>query len=121
MREPSNETSGSPTRADLCVEIDRMMTSLWQRRSGVRPVSVSTEYVGDVVRCRIEEGESPPDGDDAPEVAIVNSIDTRGYKHEAQGLVERLTKRRVLGFIAKHPDDHLSTNAFILEAVRVRH
>ncbi|MGH2954737.1 MAG: hypothetical protein ACRDK9_12135 [Solirubrobacterales bacterium] len=123
MRDPSEKASAAPaTRAEVCDEIGRMVSSIWQRRSGVRPAGVSTEYVGDAVRCEIRQGESPPDvAGDETEDASIGSFDSRGYQHEAQAAVKRLTGRTVLAFIAKQGENGSAKNVFILERVLVKH
>jgi hypothetical protein len=121
MPDPSGQGSVSgATRAEACDQIGRAVSSLWQRRSGVRPASVSTEYVGDVVRCQIEQGEGPEDAADADtEDAGVDALGARGYQLQAQAAVRRLTGRKVLAFVAKSEGEP-ATNAFILEARRVK-
>jgi hypothetical protein len=122
MSDPNGQAAVPDTRTEVCNEIDRMMTSLWQRRSGVRPASVTTEYVGNVVRCEIQEGHPPSPADDGDaEDPIVSSIDTRGYQIEARRGVERFTHRTVLGFITKRSDDLPARDTFVLEAARIRH
>ena len=114
-------TEGNPTKAQLCDQIGRAVGSLWTRRSGVRPTSVNTEYVGDVVRCTIEDGETPPepDADAAPQDDAIGEV---GYQNQAQAAVRRLTGRTVMGFTLK-PIKNTSTvtNAFILERIRTKY
>jgi hypothetical protein len=122
MRDPTEKASPArASRADVCDQIGRTVSSLWQRRTGARPASVSTEYVDDVVRCEIRQGEAPPDvaGGD-PGDGTNGMLNSSGYQHGAVTAVERLTGRTVRAFIAKRHNDAPTTNAFILEAVRVR-
>jgi hypothetical protein len=109
-------TSPSPGRTQLCDEIGRAVGALWQRRSGVRPTSVATEYVGDVVRCSISEGEAGDDAATDPEL-----IGERRYENEAQAAVRRLTGRTVMGFTHRRAKDTGDVaNAFILARQQVR-
>jgi hypothetical protein len=108
--------SQSQGRAQLCDEIGRAVGALWQRRSGVRPTNVATEYVGDVVRCSISEGEAEAEADASPEL-----IGERHYENEAQAAVRRLTGRNVMGFTHRRTKDTGSVaNAFILARHQVR-
>ena len=121
MGDPSEEASPARTaRADVCDQIGRSVGSLWQRRSGIRPASVSTEYVGDVVRCEIRQGESTRDADDGAEEENVSTLNASGYQHGAQAAVERITGRSVRAFIAKRDKGPGTTQAFILEPLRIK-
>lgn len=94
----------------LCDEIGRAVGALWQRRCGVRPSTISTEYVGDVVRCTIDEG-----SDSADPAALDDLLDDRHYEREAQAAVRRLTGRPVMGFTQKRATAGTQVkNAFIL-------
>ena len=120
MEDPqARATASSSSRPEICDEIGRAVGSLWQRRSGVRPASVSTEYVGDVVRCTIEQGDgaqADAEGDEAQEMGA------NAYDHEARAAVAKLTGRTVVGFIAKPvPAGAPATNSFILEANKTRY
>jgi hypothetical protein len=118
MPDPSPQSADTaPTRSQICDEVGRAVGSLWQRRSGVRPASVSTEYVDDVVRCTIEGGDGSPEGDEAG-----NSLLPRAYELEARAAVVRLTGRDVKGYIDKAAKgDSAATNAFILERARIKY
>ena len=121
MADPTAEAGTTPpAESQVCEEIGRAVGSLWRRRSGVRPASVSTEYVGDVVRCTIKAGDAADAGEQAEGVeSKTDSIGPGGYQHHAQAAVARLTGRTVVGFVAKDvKGDTAATNAFILEAVR---
>src|SRR4051812_16280467 len=115
MADPIEAGPERTTRSDICDQVGRSVGSLWQRRFGSRPSSVSTEYVGDVVRCRIEPGQA--DGEDSAEAEA--PIPARVYEQEAQAAVARLTSRKVAAFVAKQPNnDPATTNVFILERAR---
>lgn len=120
MSDPIYKPSAAEARADVCDQIGRSLSSLWQRRSGVRPASVSTEYVGDVVRCQIHENEVSPEADGDETEDRADSINTHGYQIQAAAAVERVTRRTVKAFIAKD-ESAPATNAFILEPVRIKH
>lgn len=114
-----NATLDRPTRSQLCDQVGRAVGSLWQRRSGVRPASISTEWVGDVVRCTIEEGEPAADADDAGQQ---DGLEVRPYEDEAQAAVRRVTGRSVIGFVSKTgKKDSAVTQAFILAKPHVKH
>ncbi len=122
MSDPSTAPaeSRSQTRDDVAKEIGRSLSSIWQRRDGARPVTIETEYVGDVVRCVVEQGEAPPPEDG--EEPVESSTDSKGYGREAQATVARLTKRSVSAYIAKrNAKTGQATNTFILERIRTKH
>lgn len=124
MSDPNQGASVTyASRPEVCDQIGRAVGSLWQRRSGVRPAGVNTEYVGDVIRCTIEHGEAPEVAADADvEAPATDSIDAGGYQFEAQAAVARLTGRTVVGFVAKRvPSGAPATNTFILEAAQVKY
>jgi hypothetical protein len=120
MGDPTEKESAAPTRADVCDQIGRNVSSLWERRSGVRPASVTTEYVGDVVRCQIHENDVSPEADGDEREERDDSINLHGYQIQAAAAVERVTRRTVKALIAKH-EKAPATNAFILEPVRTKH
>lgn len=126
MPDPSPETEAPSSNSRVCDEIGRAVGSLWQRRSGVRPTSVQTEFINDVVRCTIDRGaevEPAADGE-APEPATGKSdpLGDVGYQRLAQVAVSEATGRTVTGFIAKRvKEGEPATNSFILEPVRTRH
>jgi hypothetical protein len=125
MPDPSPETDTRSSNTQVCDQIGRAVGSLWQRRSGVRPASVHTEFINDVVRCTIDRGEEPEVEADADAEAPNGSSDSLGdlaYRRLAQVAVSEATGRTVTGFIAKRvKDGEPATNAFILEPVRTRH
>ena len=119
MSEPMVTPGVSQARADVSEQIGRSLSSIWQRREGVRPVTVETEYVGDVVRCVIQPGE--PSAEEAEE-ARTDPSEATSYDREARGAVARCTKRSVFAYIAKeNSKTDQVTNTFILEAIRVKH
>ncbi len=119
MSDPSPETETGTSTSQVCDEIGRAVGSLWQRRSGVRPNSVQTEYVKDVVRCTIERGAEPEADGDTPAQSTLGALT---YQRLAAVAVSDLTGRTVTGFVAKKvKDGEPQTNAFILEPIRTRH
>jgi hypothetical protein len=120
MSDPTVVPGASRARADVSEQIGRSLSTIWQRREGVRPVTIETEYVGDVVRCVIQPGE--PSAEEADEPRAADPPDAKSYDREAQGTVARLTKRSVFAYIAKeNSKTDQVTNTFILEAIRVKH
>ena len=109
------------SESEVCADIGRAIGSVVQRRSGARPSAVHTEFVGDVVRCTIDE--APGDGDIASmPISELAPSEVRGYEREAGATVARLTGRAVVGFIATPAAGSASTtNTFILDAVRTRY
>lgn len=117
-------TNPSDQDQDLSAEIERSLGSIWQRRSGTRPASISAEIRGDAVRCAIEPGEpaeSPSDGEpEADDEA--SASDAYSFRVESIAAVTRITHRPVSAFIDKV--DAKSGNArqtFILERARIRY
>lgn len=120
MPDPSPETEAPSANSLVCEEIGRAVGSLWQRRSGVRPNSVRTEYVKDVVRCTIDRGAEPEANGDAE--VDTSTLGALTYQRLAQVAVADLTGRTVTGFVAKRVKaGEPATNTFILEPLRVRH
>ena len=120
MADPQHEpVAGTPAESEVCAEIGRAVGSLRQRSSGARPASVRTEYVGDVVRCTIEDG-PPSDAEDDATTGDSAALGSRRYRAGAEAAVTRVTGRRVVGFVAKSADD-ATLNTFILERVRIKH
>lgn len=115
----------APRESAISSEIARTVGSIWQRRAGVRPSSVSTEVHGDTIRCRIEEGEAPAaDAEDADgdEPATVDSTGTNAHRTEGVAAVARITKRNVSAYICKHDAKNgVATQTFILERSRVKY
>jgi hypothetical protein len=121
MPDPSPEADAPSSTSQVCDQIGRAVGSLWQRRSGVRPTSVDTEYVNDVVRCTINPG-AETEADAEAETAASGGLGTIGYQRLAQVAVSEATGRTVTGFVAKRvKEGEPATNAFILEPVRTRH
>ena len=121
MPDPSPETDVPTSTSQVCDQIGRAVGSLWQRRSGVRPASVHTEFINDVVRCTIDRGPEPEADPDA-EAPASDSLGDLAYRRLAQVAVSEATGRTVTGFIAKRvKEGEPATNAFILEPVRTRH
>jgi hypothetical protein len=118
---PASSTDRS-SRSQISDEVARAVGALWQRRSGVRPASVTTEYVGDVVRCTIEPGaDAEPTGEDG-DASAQELLPAYRYEQEAQASVSKLTGRNVTAFVAKADKKDLAvTNAFILERTRTKH
>ena len=87
-------------------EIARSLSSIWQRRTGVKPNSISATVDGDVVRCAIDAGEA---------------VDS-GYQQEACAAVTRIAHRKVSAFIAStDKDTGAATQKFIFERMRIKY
>jgi hypothetical protein len=98
--------------------------SIWQRRTGARPNSVSTKIEGDAVRCVIEEGKPTAEETEAlaADESEVAGTDSNAYQHEASAAISRITKRTVSAYIAKRDKKTgLATQTFILERVRTKY
>jgi hypothetical protein len=119
--ETATEEAAAPS---VSTEIERSVGSIWQRRTGARPASVSTKIEGDAVRCVIEEGEPTAEESAALEQAepAIGGTDSNAYRHEASAAVARITKRTVSAYIAKRDKQTgLATQTFILERVRTKY
>ena len=103
-REPAADDAKGPGITD---EVARSLSSIWQRRTGERPSSISATYEGDVVRCSIDAGEQQVES---------------GYQHEACAAVTRIAHRKVSAYIAgTDPDTGAVTQKFIFERIRVKY
>jgi hypothetical protein len=112
MSEPTSARAETSTRSEISTEIGRSLSSIWQRRNGERPVAIETEYVGDVVRCVIEDGGAET------EDGTSGSI---GYRHEVQTTIARLTRRPVQAYMAgRDKKTGHATQTFILEPIRIK-
>jgi hypothetical protein len=128
----------APTRRDepdvLSDQIGRSISSIWERHSGSRPVSINCEIAKDQVRCMLElpdaievaDSADDADGDETDACyegsEVVRSPQSSRYRNEATASVSRITGRRVLGFIAKRdPKTKSASDTFILERARVVH
>jgi hypothetical protein len=125
MRDPRREPPAEPVVRDddIPQEIARSLSSIWQRRTGVRPASITAEFSGDVVRCAIDAGEPESDPEpDGDEPTIVQGTDSSGYQHEACAAVTRIVRRKVSAYIASTDSKTgIATQKFIVERVRVRY
>ena len=118
MSEPAS-ASEARSRESVSDEIGRSLSSIWHRRDGSGPVTIETEYVGDVVRCVIHEGDPPAD---RPADHPTGSTDSIGYRHEAQSTVARLTRRSVKAYVAKRDKKTgRATNTFIVEPIQTKY
>lgn len=119
-----NDPQGAPARTsrdgELSHEISRSMGTVWQRHTGARPDSISTEIGTDKVRCVIAGSDTPVPTDDAEaQTAILLTVSAQ--RSEAIESVRRATHRRVVGFISKRDKDAgISTQTFILDSRAVK-
>jgi hypothetical protein len=108
--------TGVDAQDEVTTAIGRSLSSIWERRDGVRPVAISTELEGDVIRCVIEPGERDPDAEKPEDGTLVDSIGTTAYRNEAMAAVGRVTHRKVKALIAKTvAKTGEATNTFVLE------
>jgi hypothetical protein len=120
MADPKGSPSGDRApESSVCEEIGRAVGSLRQRSSGTRPTSVHTEYIGDVVRCTIEEKDDP--APDETSTSEGGGLASHRYRSQAEAAVARLTRRRVVGFVTKPGADDETMNTFILERIRTKY
>ena len=115
MTELAESQRSLPEPAEVAAQIDRSLSSIWERRDGVRPVAVKTTFEVDAVRCVIEPGAR------ADVVAgFESSLESTSYRNEAIASVSRLTRRKVDALIVKQPSKKTTTNTFLLEPRRGR-
>ena len=108
---------------DLSAEIERSLGSIWQRRRGARPASISAEVRSDAIRCAIKPGEPAPTPDDAEIEAAdePRASDAYSFRVESIAAVTKITHRRVSAFIDKvDPKSGVAQQTFLLERVPVR-
>jgi hypothetical protein len=112
MTSPTRETADSGAKGEgITEEIARSLSSIWQRRTGERPSSVSAKLDGDVVNCAIEADDPPEDPSDAS-----------GYRQEACAAVTKIAHRRVAAYITgSDAKTGAATQKFIFERVRVKY
>jgi hypothetical protein len=105
--------------ADLPEEVSRALSSIWQRRSGARPKSVTTEIGTNSIRCAIAPGEPDPESEPADDADGTNS---NGYRHEATSAVGKIARRNVIAYVAKHDSkQNLDRQTFIFERARIKY
>jgi hypothetical protein len=108
MTSPTREPAGDDPKGEgITDEIARSLSSIWQRRTGERPNSISATFDGEVVRCAIEADEQEVDS---------------GYRQEACAAVTRIAHRKVSAYIAStDADTGAATQKFIFERMRVKY
>jgi hypothetical protein len=128
MTNPSDEPAAAGTRdPDLSEQIERSLGSIWQRRTGVRPASISAEVRGDAVRCAIKPGEpGADDADDADEaeveVEVEGASDAYSFRHESIAAVTKIMHRPISAFIdAEGATKGTSQQTFIFERSQTRY
>ena len=121
MNDPSADAVARGDESELSDSINRSMGSVWQRHTGERPISISTEIGTDKVRCVIEGADAPAVVEDEAEAQVAMLLTASGQRNEAIESVRRATHRRVVGFISKRDDKAgTSTQTFILDSRRVK-
>ncbi|MFL5870556.1 MAG: hypothetical protein ACJ75R_05705 [Solirubrobacterales bacterium] len=116
MSEPGSDEQLSPD--DVSQEIERALSSIWQRRTGARPTSVTAEMSGNSVRCAIAPGDEDAEHEPSDEAGT----DSNAYRQEATTAVRRIMRRKVVAYIAKrNTKANLDTQTFILERAQVKY
>jgi hypothetical protein len=111
MSNPTREPAAEPVVHDeISQEIARSLSSIWQRRTGVRPTSITADFSGDVVKCAIDGGDPSAE------------TDSSGYQHEACAAVTRIVRRKVSAYIPSvDSSTGIATQKFIFERIRPRY
>jgi hypothetical protein len=112
MSNPTRQPAAEPVVQDneISQEIARSLSSIWQRRTGVKPTSITADFSGDVVKCAIDGGDHQQE------------TDTSGYQHEACAAVTRIVRRKVSAYIPSvDSSTGIATQKFIFERVRRRY
>jgi hypothetical protein len=126
MPNPGDQPADStPRNSDHSLEIERSLSSIWERRTGVRPASISAEVRSDAVRCAIKPGEPKAvEDDDAgdAEPSEVETSDAYSFRHESIAAVTRIMHRPVSAFIDNEdPKQGTAQQTFIFERSRIRY
>jgi hypothetical protein len=115
MNDPTADPAAEADGQELSEEISRMMGSVWQRHTGERPSSISTEIGTDKVKCVIV-GDAAPEAADEADMQVAMLISVSDQRNAAIDFVRRATHRRVVGFISNRDDKAgTSTQTFILD------
>jgi hypothetical protein len=119
-------TNPSDQEPNLSAEIERSLGSIWQRRTGVRPTSISAEVRGDAVRCAIQPGEPEAADaavDDEPdEDRDAGGSDSYSFRIESIAAVTKITHRTVSAFInTEDAKKGTAQQTFIFERVRTKY
>jgi hypothetical protein len=104
---------------DVPEEVERALSSIWQRRTGARPRSITAEMRSNSIKCAIAPGE--PDPEREP-VDAADGTDSNRYRHEATSAVGKIARRNVIAYIAKRDaEENVDTQTFIFERLPVRY
>jgi hypothetical protein len=127
MTNPGDQpTDSTPRNSDHSLEIERSLSSIWERRTGIRPASISAEVRSDAVRCAIKPGTpqavEAADGDDADDVDDEETGNAYSFRHESIAAVTRIMHRPVSAFIdSEDPKQGTAKQTFIFERARIRY
>jgi hypothetical protein len=125
MPNPGDQPADStPRNSDHSLEIERSLSSIWERRTGVRPASISAEVRNDAVRCAIKPGEPKAvEDDDAEEVDDdEETSNAYSFRHESIAAVTKIMHRPVSAFIDREdPKQGTAQQTFIFERSRIRY
>jgi hypothetical protein len=118
-------TSQDDQGSDLSAQIERSLASIWQRRTGVRPASITAEVRSDAVRCAIRQGEPEPDtneGDEKDEADATGASPAYSFRVASIAAVTKLTHRNVSAFINKEDAKNgTATQTFIFERAQIKY
>ncbi len=124
MPNPGDQPADStPRNSDHSLEIERSLSSIWERRTGVRPASISAEVRSDAVRCAIKPGEPKAvEDDDAEEADDEETGNAYSFRHESIAAVTKIMHRPVSAFIDREdPKQGTAQQTFIFERSRIRY
>jgi hypothetical protein len=129
MPNPGDPPADStPRNSDHSLEIERSLSSIWERRTGVRPASISAEVRSDAVRCAIKPGEPKAvEDDDSDDADVADDEETEtsnaySFRHESIAAVTKIMHRPVSAFIDREdPKQGAAQQTFIFERSRIRY
>jgi hypothetical protein len=110
----------SDRQPEVVAELTRSLSTIWQRHSGGKPSSASTEIATNSVKFVLADavatiGDERVEGDDGN-----RSPNTPGYKNEAIAAVRRITGRKVVGFVPKrNKKTDEASDTYVLERIHV--
>ena len=124
MTNPGDEPTVSESRdPELSAQIERSLGSIWQRRTGVRPASISAEVRGDGVRCAIQPGKpGEAEADETAQEDEGRASDAYSFRHESIAAVTKIMHRPISAFInSEDAKKGTSQQTFIFERSQTRY
>ena len=124
MTNPSDERAPTDTREpELSAQIERSLGSVWQRRTGARPASISAEVRGDAVRCAVKPGK--PEADDAEagvDTEPGGASEAYSFRQESIAAVTKIMHRPISAYIkSEDASKGTSQQTFIFERSLTRY